>query len=188
MAGRPIGDGPNTGAERINRRERIARIFRLRLQGLSLKQIAAALGISLQLVAKIIDEALTEVVVESAEQHRKLELARLDAMWAAIYERAMAGDLACIDRLLAIQARRAKLLGLDLAVSASLNSGRNGKGGYEIDPVDGRRKVEVVIIGNPEASRKTPVNRQPSDKTKTYHVTKPAHGRDVADEDEEVRH
>jgi hypothetical protein len=166
----------------------MARILGLRLQGYSLKQIGAELGISLQRVAKTIDDALNEIVVEPAEQYRKLELARLDQMWSAIYERAIAGDLACIDRLLAIQARRAKLLGLDLAVSASLNLGRNGKRGHEIDPVDGRRKVDVVIINDPEASRKTPVNGQPSDKTKTYRVTNPTHGCDVADEGGEVRH
>jgi len=43
----------------------------------------------------------------------QLELERLDAMQAAIWDDAMNGHLGAIDRVLKIMERRAKLLGLD---------------------------------------------------------------------------
>jgi hypothetical protein len=45
---------------------------------------------------------------------RTMELARLDEMLAGIYEKALGGDLACVDRVLMISDPRARLLGLNV--------------------------------------------------------------------------
>jgi hypothetical protein len=43
------------------------------------------------------------------------ELARLDELTTGLYERALAGDVSSIDRVLAVMLRRSRLLGLDAA-------------------------------------------------------------------------
>ena len=50
---------------------------------------------------------------EVADETRQLEVERLDALWRIMFAKAMAGSHQAVDRCLAIQDRRAKLLGLD---------------------------------------------------------------------------
>lgn len=52
-------------------------------------------------------------VYEGVEDLRRLEAARLNALQDAIWDKAMRGDLWCIDRCLRIMERRARLYGLD---------------------------------------------------------------------------
>jgi len=59
------------------------------------------------------------MVSESCAEARLLELLRLDQMLASIYASAVGGNIAALDRCLAISAQRAKILGLDLSVSAA---------------------------------------------------------------------
>jgi hypothetical protein len=70
-------------------------------------------------------ERLTKICTEKAEEVRRLELERLDAMLAGIWSRAARGEEAAIDRVLKIQARRAALLGLDAATKQE-HSGPDG--------------------------------------------------------------
>lgn len=125
----------------IDTAERDAKAARLKVEGLSYQQIADRLGFTdRSTAAKAAKRALAEVVQEPAEELRKLELERLDDMYRrsyAVLEREHltvsqgrvvcleneAGEkvplpddgpvLAAVDRLLKIQDRRAKLLGLD---------------------------------------------------------------------------
>ena len=50
---------------------------------------------------------------EAVEDHRALELARLDALQVAFWERVMAGDLKAASMVLRIIDQRSRLLGLD---------------------------------------------------------------------------
>ena len=50
---------------------------------------------------------------EAVEDHRALELARLDALQVAFWEKAMAGDLKAAGMVLRIIEQRSRLLGLD---------------------------------------------------------------------------
>ena len=138
-----------TSAERIERQQRIAAILSMRLQGASLRQIGDAYAISAQAVFKTVSKALAEIVTEAAEQARKLELARLDELLAGgLYERAYEGDIAAIDRVLAISYRRARLLGLDLQPGGQMHVGDHGPF-EEDDP----KVIRVEILGNPERER-----------------------------------
>ena len=87
---------------------RLSRLLAKRVTGLSLRQIGQEESppISLQAVAQLIGRAVSEMVAEPLEQVRRLELFRLDKLLAAVWEGAMGGDIACVDRCLAIMARR----------------------------------------------------------------------------------
>jgi len=140
-----------TGAARIKRQERIAAIIAMRLQGFSLQAIGQAQTppVSMQRIHTIIFAELDRLVVEPTEKLRKLELMRLDELMTAYYERALGGDFAALDRVLAIQARRARLMGLDLGQSGSLRY-RDGRI-VEEDEVE--RVIHVEIVGDPELRR-----------------------------------
>lgn len=116
--------------------ERDAEACRLKSRGLSYRQIAAQMGYADHTNARrAVERALAETVAEPAAELRQLELMKLDAMELAVLEvlerqhvTVNRGDviyhqgkpllddgpvLQAVDRLLRIQDRRAKLVGLD---------------------------------------------------------------------------
>jgi hypothetical protein len=62
---------------------------------------------------KIVQRALKRSIQEPADDVRALELSRLDTMHQGLWPRAKDGDTFSVDRVLKIQERRAKYLGLD---------------------------------------------------------------------------
>ena len=103
---------------------------RLRLAGLTHRQIAAELGVAPSSAYKRVRHALDEVnkhVSEDAEELRTLELLRLDELQSAIWERALEGDDKALRGVLSIMSRRAKLAGLDAPVKTE---------GITIDAID----------------------------------------------------
>jgi hypothetical protein len=116
--------------------ERAVEAMRLRTRGMSYREIAQEMGFNNEsAVRDLVSRALLATLSEPADDLRQLELQRLDFMWAAVLkvlERhhvtvsngkvIYLGDtplhddapiLAAVDRLVKIQDRRAKLLGLD---------------------------------------------------------------------------
>ncbi|WP_413102228.1 helix-turn-helix domain-containing protein [Streptomyces sp. Inha503] len=133
---------------------RDAEAARLRARGMTYRTIAAELGMDVHSVHDAVKRALKEIVQEPAEDVRRMELERLDFL----YEKAIEvlerehvtvsqgkiiyqGDapllddgpvLQAIDRLLRIQERRAKLLGLDAATKTQVSGGVR----YELVGID----------------------------------------------------
>ena len=100
----------------------------LRRHGYTLKRIGQVLGVSTQTAANYVNYCLRELVELTAaatEEYRALELARLDALQAPIWDQAISGNLWAVDRCLAIMERRSKLLGLDKPVKHILAGDRN---------------------------------------------------------------
>lgn len=120
--------------------ERDAYACQLRMRGLSYKAVAEEMGYAGHWGARqAVQRALLAIVQEPAEDLRTMELARLDQMWQAVIlvletkhyvvsegrlvwigpkdaARPLEDDgpvLQCIDRMLKIQERRSRLLGLD---------------------------------------------------------------------------
>lgn len=116
-----------TSAEEIVKTQRIADILALRMQGWSLDAIGDAQEppISAQRVHQIITEYLSKQPSESAEHVRHMETRRLDEMQIKLMENAIKGDLLAVDRVLAIQVRRASLLGLNCATKVE-STGKDG--------------------------------------------------------------
>jgi hypothetical protein len=116
-------------ATRIKAAERRTRALELRKQGLSYREIGRELGISEQRAHRVITAELARLNAKRAEQAAevtRLELERLDSMWAGVWEKAKAGDGPAIDRALAIMGRRAKLLGLDAPDRRELTGAKGG--------------------------------------------------------------
>ena len=98
--------------------EREVWALELRTTGATYEQIAVEVGYAGKAGAwKAVQRALKATLAEPAGELRTLELARLDTLWASMYERAIdpaARDAArCCEVCLRIMARRARLLGLD---------------------------------------------------------------------------
>ena len=92
---------------------RKARAVELAIDGASYAAIAAEVGYSHRGTAyKAVHKALTERVTEGVDSLRRLELARLDILQAAVWGKALAGDSAAVNTVLRIIAQRARLLGL----------------------------------------------------------------------------
>jgi len=145
----------STGKARIERQMKASRFLTLRLSGMSLREIGAAEDrpCSAQAVCQFLQRTLSELVIEPLDQIRMLEAARLDDLLKGVWPKAIAGDIAAVDRALSIMARRAKLLGLDIQPSGW--DGRN----EEVDE-NGRPVVHVEIVNDPETKRREWLFRQ----------------------------
>jgi hypothetical protein len=138
-----------TGPARIERQRRTAAILSMRMDGWSLQAIGEAQDplASSQEIFKTIKKALAEVVSDEVDEARKIELLRLDELLAGVYERAINGDIAAIDRVLAISHRRIRLLGLDYFATQAAASRPDGD---DDDWRDGRDvRVEIVSAETP---------------------------------------
>ena len=105
-----------TGKNEITRAERTGQILDLRKQGKSYRWIGRALGISGARVHKIVTTELDRLNAKSSEsmdQIRRMELERIDDLWAESRSLAQSGDVAAINACIRIMERRARLLGLD---------------------------------------------------------------------------
>ena len=124
----------------VDTAERDAEAARLRTRGYSYQQIADELGwVSRGDAYRAVQRVLADTVKEAGDEVRAIELARLDHLHTAamdVLEREhftvsngpVEGHddgpvLAAIDRLLKIQERRAKLLGLDAPTKQAISIG-----------------------------------------------------------------
>lgn len=114
-----------------------ARAVELVAEGLSYSEVANRVGFSHRGSAfRAVSKALAEREIEGVDGLRAVELARLDHLQAALWEKAMAGDSRTVASVVRIIDQRARLLGLR----------RTGS-----DPPDGHDRVFVVTPpeGNP---------------------------------------
>lgn len=93
--------------------ERRVLALNMRRAGATYATIGAALGIAENSALRLVQRALNAMQRESADGVRRMELERLDAMWAAAWPGIELGDPAAIRSGISIMERRAKLLGLD---------------------------------------------------------------------------
>lgn len=98
--------------------ERRASALDMRRKGLSYTAIGEALGVTQQAAHALVQRSLQALVREPGEDVIALERERLDVMHASLAERIEQGELAAIDRGLAIMQRRARLDGLDKATDS----------------------------------------------------------------------
>jgi hypothetical protein len=105
---------PLTSARRLAAVDRQVEALKLRRAGKSFADIAQRLGYASRSNAyTAVMHALRRTLQEPADEVRRLEIERLDGLLSGLWERAAAGHLPSVDRVLAIMDRRAKLLGLD---------------------------------------------------------------------------
>ena len=105
-----------TTSRKIRVAERQAAVLQLRRAGLPFSRIAEQLGISIGYANKLATRALVEYRISAhsdAGDLTALSLARLDGLLLVLWPKATAGNLGAVDRVLAIEQRRARLLGLE---------------------------------------------------------------------------
>lgn len=118
---------PSNNKPDADERQRAAQALELRTSGMTYAAVAAALGYSDESGArKAVDRLLSRVECEGAEELRRLEGQRLDAMQRAIWPQACGGDLDAIKTALSIMARRSKLLGLDAPTRVAVGPSISG--------------------------------------------------------------
>lgn len=165
---------PKTSPRRVNAALRRAEAMRLRIRGVRFEDIATQLGYSSRArAAEDVLKGLADTVQEPADELRTLELERLEMLWRramAVMDRphlvAQMGKvikyrgkpviddapvLAAIDRLLRIQERRAKLLGLDAPVEVEVSDG----------DIDLAAELQAYLAGRAEAARGVPPVAEP---------------------------
>lgn len=100
-----------------------ARAFRLKLDGLSVREIANHMGMARSTVQDRLDAAYDELVHPLAEEVRQLELARLDRWQKRLEDRLEDGEAPerIIPIGLKVLDRRAKYLGLDAPLRVDAN-------------------------------------------------------------------
>ncbi|WP_323099395.1 hypothetical protein [Intrasporangium sp. YIM S08009] len=94
---------------------RQARAVQLATEGRTYQEIADELGYANRgTVHHIVHDALARDRKVAVEDHQQLELARLDALQAALWDKAMAGDVGAAREVRAVILARCRLLGLDV--------------------------------------------------------------------------
>ena len=140
--------------------DRSREAFELRKRGLTFEQIGDRLGISRQAAHQMVTKRLDECIAQTksdAKQVVEMELHRLDAMIAALWDEATTNPPAdtsegvasamyesrhdAIDRVLKLMERRAKYLGLDAANRTELT----GADGGPIAIEDARTKLRAKL-------------------------------------------
>ena len=93
-------------------RERQKTALGFRLGGYTFQAIAERMRCSEHTAHRLVEQALTETIREPTENVRKLELERLDSMFAAFWGGAECGCRVSVAVCLKIMEHRARLLGL----------------------------------------------------------------------------
>jgi hypothetical protein len=126
--------GPNLAAHKrdrnaLAREQRLEKVATLRIEGHSLRAIAKQIGGSLAQTHADVQEALERTVDRTNNAiaiERALSLQRIDLAIKGVMSRVKKGDDAAITSLTRLDARRAKLLGLDVPIKAELTGPDGG--------------------------------------------------------------
>src|SRR5690606_34877588 len=148
----------------IKAHDRMLAALELRKQGLTYRQIAAQTGYkSAQAAHKAVMTALQRTTQEPADEVRKLELERLDALLFGVWEAAINGDDKAVNNALRIMERRAQLLGLDAPVKIEVAAPNQGP--VQVDPAidyskfttDQLRQLAAILgsVGNQDGAGTT---------------------------------
>jgi AraC-like DNA-binding protein len=112
--GRPIGRKNNPDTLSVYKKAiRAKQMLDLRLAGNSLLDIAAEFGVSIKTVARAVEAAVQAIPSDSAELLKDQQQRHLAAMISSVTEPAMKGDLRCMDMMLKLHERQAKLHGFE---------------------------------------------------------------------------
>lgn len=130
------------GFDTVNQ-ERDARAWALRMSGATYTEVGQALGVSKQRAEQICKRMhrVHAPTSEQVEAHRELDLMRLDRILRAVWPDALKGNQGAVDRVLRIQERRAKLLGLD----APSKSEVGGPGGGPVEIAGAKEALAALL-------------------------------------------
>jgi hypothetical protein len=103
--------------------ERDAKALDLRVRNWPYPEIVTLLGYaSVEEVEEAVRRANKAFFTEKVEDNRQLDSHRINELIKGLWNRSRAGDLSCIDRVIKLLDRRAKLLGLDMPTKTALTN------------------------------------------------------------------
>ena len=142
-------------AIRLKALEKRKRALELRMQGLTYREIGAAMGCSTNqacaMVSKIIKDRAAEID-DLVRQQSDLSLMRLDSMVKALWPKASAGDTDAVQALIRVEERRSKLLGLDAPQRIQADVDLHSLPESEIFAMAERIGIQVVAVANGEGT------------------------------------
>lgn len=120
----------HTSPRELELQKKRAEALDYRMQGHTFALIGETMGVDPSTAHDWVVRAMDELTHEKAAAVLKIELERLNAYQAAIYENAVKGDLPSIDASMRVSDRRARYLGLypdkQHTASVSVTQGANG--------------------------------------------------------------
>jgi predicted DNA-binding protein (UPF0251 family) len=120
--GCPTGVPPELVKGSAAVRLRDAHAVRLRLQGLTYREVGEQLGVSRKMAARVVQRGLRAVERETTEDLIRLDNERVDMIWAAMWPHAEAGSAPHAMVCLRALERRGRLLGLDAPTRAHITA------------------------------------------------------------------
>lgn len=133
----------------IEATERQRQAVELRKAGVGFQVIADKLGYKDHSGAyRAVKAALKKTLQEPADEVRRLELERIDAMLLGVWPRAKSGDDKAIESVLRLMKRRAALLGLDAPVKRDITLHSYTEAAaqrYGLDPQEVLAEAERII-------------------------------------------
>lgn len=114
-----------TSARKVAAAMHAAEVLKLRLEGLSYREIAEKCDVSAGHACRIIGQMLDEYAADTAERldlWRRLELARLERGIAAVWPKAEAGSTSAIEQVRRLIESEIRLLGLAAPVKIAPTS------------------------------------------------------------------
>jgi hypothetical protein len=130
---------PKVAAAELAIERRREQTTKLRLAGWSIRDIAGHLKCSVGTIHSDLSEVLLrtqDTTDDAVKKDRALSVARLDKATKGIWPQVESGEVDAVDRLVKLEARRAKLLGLDAPTRQELS----GPGGGAI-PVEAQTSL-----------------------------------------------
>lgn len=109
----------------IGSTERRRQAIDLRRSGLTYEAIGERMGITRQAANELVRNAMRDFrtdTAEAVEEHRQLELARLERIVEIMWPQVEEGRGDAVDRVLKVAQRKAALLGLDLKTPEAVNN------------------------------------------------------------------
>lgn len=131
-----------SGAQsRLQAAERRRRVLQWRLAGVSFEHIGQQLGCSRQRAHQLYTDALAAITREPADEALKADLERLDLLWRAALEHALAGSARWAEVGLRVLERRARIIGYDAPTRSQVQLTVE-----EVDQLD--REIEQLLAAN----------------------------------------
>ncbi len=115
--------------------------LQLRLEGMTYTDIAESMSMSVSTVHGYVKDSISAITKEDAEALRDVEVARLDALQHAVWDRALDGELKAVDTALKIIDRRIRLLGLDMPQQVAM-----GPNDVDLDATVEKLRTEFLRI------------------------------------------
>lgn len=141
-------NGARTSAKTIRTSERQQRAYALRLEGKTIREIAAELGCSAMTTYRMVEAEIERQMATrdaSVKRQQSIVADRLDRLIREVWPRVEQGDVMAIAQVVKIEERRCKLLGLDEPQRVQTTLEVEGLPNHELMAIAARMGLQVAM-------------------------------------------